>query len=857
MTETQPKSARATRRLALPSGRTWVDIAVLTVLSLIGLLGFAVSFSSGLYLVAGVGGIVVGTAVGVVAASLRLGPLTTAVAAVAAYFVFGSPLAMPAFATLGFLPSASTLSGLAVGAVFGWSDIVTLNTPVIAPDYIGVLPYVATWMVGLVTSTVATRWFTTHRRTPLSSFLALLAPSALYVASVLTGTGSPVLAPLRGVAFAVIALVWMAWRVPESANATIGSTTGLLRRKLTGAGMIVVVAVVGGTLVGAVTAPNDRFVLRDKITPPFELENYASPLAGFRAYTKSTSTDPLFTVTGLTQGDRIQIATMDNYNGQVWNVTSPAPGSQESGTFGLASGKLAQPSTGRSGAHETLRIVVDKYRDYWIPTSGHATSVNFTAQAPGSTEVRFNPETGILIDTAQVHAGQKYTLTTDRYVAPTPATLEKTAISSMVPTPTDLPAVIGAAAAKFAGAATTPYGKLHNIELKLQKGVLSHGQSGEPDSIAGHSLQRLTALLKDGRQMVGDQEQFAAVFALMARTLNYPSRVVMGFAPSLKVGSTISVVPKDITAWTEVQFAGVGWVRFDPTPTRTDAPTVTPTKPKTESLPLVRQPPRTGTTQNDLVSPTEVGKTKKDPEPFVLPAWVVPTALSVGIPLAAYFFPILMVAGVKRRRRKRRRTNGPAALRAAGAWDELADAYAELGYTVSRTSTRVQSALLFEEQFRDQLETRERERADAARQRTDRSARAVARSEATANASEIADRSASALLGGVMSRLKDASTWRPGVAGQNDALPVLPGLREFAVASDAAVFSGTEVSDETVDGLWSKLADAEAAARRSASWFRRRISSFRVRSRVDLSAAVFSRVAAARPAQLTRKAATR
>jgi len=857
MTQTTVNAARMSRRLALPSWRIWIDIAVLTMLSTIGLLGFAVSFSSGLYLLAGVGGLVVGTAVGIAAASVRLGPLLTALVAIAAYFVFGSPLAMPAFATLGFLPSMSTLSGLAVGAVFGWSDIVTLNTPVVAPDYIGVLPFVATWVVGLVSSTIATRWFSTHRRTPLSSLLALLAPAALYVASVLTGTNSPVQAPLRGVAFAVIALVWMAWRVPETANATMGSTTGVLRRKLTGVGMIVAAAVIGGTLVGVATVPNDRFVLRDKITPPFELENYASPLAGFRAYTKNTSTDSLFTVTGLSQGDEIQIATMDSYNGQVWNVSSPAPGSRESGTFGVASGRLAQPSTGRSGTPATLGIEVDKYRDFWIPTSGSATSVNFTAQAPGSSTVRYNPETCILIDTARVHSGQKYTLTIDRYVAPTPATLEKTAIAAQVPTPTDLPPLIGAAAAKFAGGAGTPYGKLHNIELQLQKGVLSHGQSGEPDSIAGHSLQRLTALLKDGRQMVGDQEQFAAVFALMARTLNYSSRVVMGFAPSVKNGSTVSIVPKDVTAWVEVEFAGVGWVRFDPTPKRTDSPTVTPTKPKTESLPLVRQPPRIGGAQNDLVSPTDVGKAKKDRASFVLPDWVVPTGLSVGIPLALYFIPVFIIATVKRRRRVRRRTKGATDRRAAGAWDELADTYAELGYTVSRTSTRVQSALLFEEQIRDLLETLERERADTVRRHANRSARAMAKREKAVNMSQAADRSASALLGGAVSRIRDASTWRPGVAGENDALPVLPGLREFAVAADAVVFSGVDVGPEAVDRLWSKLAPVEQAGRRSVSWFRRRLSSFRVRSRIKLPAVVSSRRGAATSARLIRKVATR
>lgn len=845
MTTTTPRPRPTLRQ---PTMRTWIDVAVLTTLAALGLLGFAVSFSNQLYLIAGFGGLVVGTLAGVFASTLRLGPLLTALLAAAAYFLFGSPLTMPGFATFGVFPSGTTLTGLAMGAVFGWSDIVTLTTPVVAPDYIGVLPYVATWVVGLISSTLATRWFARRRRTPVSSLLALLAPTALYVASVLTGTSQPYLAAVRGVAFAVIALVWLSWRVRDTTNVSLSESNGLFRRKLIGVGVIALVAVVGGTLLGAASAPGtaQRFVLRENIKPPFDPLIYPSPLSGFRFYTKNTSTATLFTIDGLTKGDRIRIATMDSYNGQVWNVTSPTTQSQASGTFGLVGARLIPPSLLTVAGHEKLAIGIGTYHDVWMPTAGYPTSVNFTAKKPQSTQLRYNSETGTLVDTGTVTRGQKYVLEIDRASIPADSQLQNMGLANIALSPVqNVPELVGSKAIEFVGKATSPIDKLRAIEAAFKKqGILSHGTASDPaPSRAGHGADRMKLLLSQ-TPMVGDQEQYASAFALMARSLGYPARVVLGFAPkTITSGQTSDVKNKDITAWVEVAFDGVGWVPFDPTPDASNKPTTQPSKPRNEALPQVRQPPRTGSNQNNLVSPTEIGKTKKTPAGFLFPVWIIPTAVGVGVPLAVYFVPFLTIAALKRRRRKRRRTAGNSDRCAAGAWDEMADIYAELGYTVSRTATRVQSALSLEEQFREQLEARERERADAARRRWNRSARASADIEKEPTASEGINTGTASIFGrGAMARLKDASTWRPGVAGENDALPVLPGVREFAVASDAAVFSGAEVSNETVEKLWSDLDDVNEAARRSVSWFRRRVSGFRLRSRTDL-AAVASRLA--------------
>jgi hypothetical protein len=78
-------------------------------------------------------------------------------------------------------------------------------------------------------------------------------------------------------------------------------------------------------------------------------------------------------------------------------------------------------------------------------------------------------------------------------------------------------------------------------------------------------------------------------------------------------------------------------------------------------------------------------------------------------------------------------------------------------------------------------------------------------------------------------------------------------LREFAVAADAAVFSGRDLEPEDVERLWAQSSEAQGAARRSVSWFRRRLAAFRVRARLDV-AGVIARLNAMAPRVGTRKA---
>jgi hypothetical protein len=88
-----------------------------------------------------------------------------------------------------------------------------------------------------------------------------------------------------------------------------------------------------------------------------------------------------------------------------------------------------------------------------------------------------------------------------------------------------------------------------------------------------------------------------------------------------------------------------------------------------------------------------------------MPGWVIAIALSVLIPAAIVFVPMLVIGAIKNRRARRRRTTGPGHDRVAGAWEELVDRYSELGYDVPSKTTRINVARTLESQVEGESAT--------------------------------------------------------------------------------------------------------------------------------------------------------
>lgn len=185
--------------------------------------------------------------------------------------------------------------------------------------------------------------------------------------------------------------------------------------------------------------------------------------------------------------------------------------------------------------------------------------------ANGSSELRLNSETNTLVSSTDLKTGNMFTVVSSR-PAVTGSELNNTTSQNppdriFLELPDSLPDVVATRAAEVTFTAETDYEKALALQNWFRS---SFDYSTEIQS--GHSTNAIEAFLD---RRVGYCEQFAATFAAMARTLNIPSRVAVGFTQGdLDETGYYVVRGKNAHAWPEVWFEGVGWVGFEPTPGR-------------------------------------------------------------------------------------------------------------------------------------------------------------------------------------------------------------------------------------------------------------------------------------------------
>lgn len=131
--------------------------------------------------------------------------------------------------------------------------------------------------------------------------------------------------------------------------------------------------------------------------------------------------------------------------------------------------------------------------------------------------------------------------------------------------------------------AQTPYEKLVAIQNHLRGPEFEYSTNVESSA----STDYLTEFLTETR--AGFCQQYATAFAVLARSLGYPSRVSVGFLSGSQTEADedryqFVVRGTDAHAWPEVYFAGQGWVAFEPTPRAGQA-----------TVPLYTLPPQAAT----------------------------------------------------------------------------------------------------------------------------------------------------------------------------------------------------------------------------------------------------------------------
>lgn len=672
------------------AGRAAVDVVCLVGMLALALVPLLAVYGGLVALPALVGGLVLGTGVAVLGAARRWSALTVVALVLVVFVLFGGPLAAPSTTVAGVLPTPSTVVELARGAVTSWKQVLTLQPPIGSSGSL----LVAMLLLALVGSAVAVSVALRARRGAAAAAAALV-PVAAVVAAILLGVRRPTVPPIAtGVALVVVLLPWASWRA------------GLLRpRRVVATGLLAAVAVAAGVLgAPAVAGPTERLVVRDQIVPPFDPRAYPSPLSAFREFVKKDEDAKLFTVAGLPAGARVRLATMDRYDGVVWNVAGDGS-AQASGEFRRV-GDTVDTTVRGTEAHVDVQI--DDLTGVWLPTVGQATSFD-VADREAAGGLRYNDATGAAVLTGGVHRGLRYGV--DVVVPRVPSTDEiGSAPGSDIAQPdlTGEPDAAAITAADVARDAGTPVQIAEALSTWLkEKGYFSHGivDAGDYASLSGHGADRITSLLA-GDIMVGDGEQYAAAMALMARAMGLPARVVLGFVPQdAPAGGPVTVTGKDIQAWVEVSFQGYGWVPFDATPPPEQTPQEDDQQKPSEPDPQVVQPPppppAAVTPPDEDTEQPQTDDPASDDDDSARWLRIARVAGVVSIPLILLAAPVLVIVGLKARRRRRRRRSADPVAQVAGGWDEVLDAARDLRRPPGALATRNESARALAASFAD------------------------------------------------------------------------------------------------------------------------------------------------------------
>jgi hypothetical protein len=175
----------------------------------------------------------------------------------------------------------------------------------------------------------------------------------------------------------------------------------------------------------------------------------------------------------------------------------------------------------------------------------------------------------------------------------------------------------------------------------------------------------------------------------------------------------LKILGSDAHVWVEVAFSGLGWVSFDPTPSRDRTTQTEVPKPREKPKPRVLPPPEV-LKEPEVPAPSiQDGKTKP-PAPEQGFDWLGLVALvTVSLAgIALLLAPFALVLLLKLRRGRRRRNLGRTTDRTSGAWAEIVDTALDLGITTRSSATRRESAVLLERSFPQAQATTVAERID-------------------------------------------------------------------------------------------------------------------------------------------------
>lgn len=268
----------------------------------------------------------------------------------------------------------------------------------------------------------------------------------------------------------------------------------------------------------------------------------------------------------------LRSVTIDNFSGESWGPDDNTAGLQ-AGTSQIRQRTAVPEALQRS----VTEINPGNFSSPYLPVPYAVESVEGLSGQWG-----WDPQTLSIRSSDATTRGQEYTVVS----AMPELTADALSRSSRQPeglpaeftaVPAEVPDIVRSTADTVAGSTSNAYAKALAIQSYLRSGDFTY--SLDTPARAGYDGNGLSVLADFLEQKSGYCVHFSSAMAVMARVQGIPSRIAVGYAPGRLTGETMTVAglegvsqyevdARDAHAWPELYFEGLGWVPFEPTPSR-------------------------------------------------------------------------------------------------------------------------------------------------------------------------------------------------------------------------------------------------------------------------------------------------
>ncbi|HET6296677.1 MAG TPA: DUF3488 and transglutaminase-like domain-containing protein [Kribbella sp.] len=306
-------------------------------------------------------------------------------------------------------------------------------------------------------------------------------------------------------------------------------------------------------------------------------------------------------------GTYLRLTALDLFDGNTWRI-APRPDGQK-----ITNSDLSAPPgfTGDLGQVPTSKLTIKvstNFRSQFAPVPYPLQSISL------KNTWKYDPNALDVVSTnGRVVGGKDYSL--EAYdLQPTPEQL-RDSITTGAPdqytseVPNRTPPELSRLAQDLTVEAK---GNKFQEAVLLQEWFRTDGGFTYSTDTSGKSgMGALKAFLLENK--TGYCEQFATGMALLARILDIPARVGIGFLPGQpgKNGEHI-VRMHDMHAWPELYFQGAGWVRFEPTPSARVSNTPSWTEAAASGIDTPTTAPTTGATTPGQTQDPNIDKPNTD-----------------------------------------------------------------------------------------------------------------------------------------------------------------------------------------------------------------------------------------------------